>query len=88
MGPDEVVMFTSPDPGGQRNLQKYGGGQLWIDAMGLWKRSGARGPPPGLGPKRPVIYTEADRMNGVSQGQPLRDYAVKRTGYILRPEVC
>ncbi|KAF4567315.1 hypothetical protein EYR40_006312 [Pleurotus pulmonarius] len=74
LGPEEVV-FTSAWEAGRDTL--------WIDAVNRWKRSGARGPPPGLGRKTPVVYTEEERVRGGGKG---RDYAVKKPGYLLRPE--
>lgn len=87
LGPDEIVMKTK-DPnswGGPDDGWGVGGGVLWIDAMQSWKGSGARGVPPGVGEKQPVVYTEQQRLRGNGRG---RDYAVKKPGYLLRPEVC
>ncbi|KAF8889328.1 glycoside hydrolase [Infundibulicybe gibba] len=46
-------------------------------------RYGSRGPPPGVGEKKPVIYNEAQRLRGSGRG---RDYQVKKAEYLLRPE--
>lgn len=86
MGPDEVVMYTSAERGYQHGAQKSGGGEKWIDALVKWKESGSRTIPPGLAMREPVIYTTKDRMDA-GQNKPLRDYYVKRTVYLLRPEV-
>ncbi|KAG9220455.1 hypothetical protein CCMSSC00406_0003911 [Pleurotus cornucopiae] len=74
LGPEEVV-FTSSWQAKKDTL--------WIDAMNRWKKSGARGAPPGLGKKTPILYTEEERLRGGGKG---RDYAVKKPGYLLRPE--
>jgi len=58
-------------------------GILWIDAMKKWKRSGSRGAPPGLEDKKPIIYNEEDRLGG---RRAERDYALRKPGYLLRPE--
>lgn len=87
LGPDEVIMYTSPDPAKQRIKQGKSGGEKWIDTLVRWKASGSRGTPPGLQMQAPVIYTSHDRAFGPDNGGPLRDYALKKTGYLLRPEV-
>ncbi|KAF7977590.1 hypothetical protein HWV62_3186 [Athelia sp. TMB] len=86
LGPDEVVMFTSPEPTKQMMHPTRGGGEKWLDTLLKWKKSGSRGTPPGLAMGTPVIHTYQDRKNGPSQGTGLRDYTLKRTGYLLRPE--
>ncbi|THU91531.1 glycoside hydrolase family 47 protein [Dendrothele bispora CBS 962.96] len=73
LGPDEIEMKTS----------KFSDGFLWMDAMDRWKASGARGIPPGVEDKVPDVYTEEDRIRGNGLR---RDYAIKRKGYLLRPE--
>jgi hypothetical protein len=64
-----------------------GHGSLWIDAMQRWKRSGARGVPPGLGEKKSVVFSEEERLKGPKKGRT-RDYLIKQSVYLLRPEVC
>ncbi|SJL03943.1 uncharacterized protein ARMOST_07300 [Armillaria ostoyae] len=76
LGPDETHMRASVD-------SVLGEGHLWMDSMDRWKQSGARGVPPGVGDKAPVIYTEQQRLRGGPGG---RDYAIKKHGYLLRPE--
>ncbi|KIY52582.1 glycoside hydrolase family 47 protein [Fistulina hepatica ATCC 64428] len=86
LGPEEVL-FYSPD------AKIYGArigaftrakeGVLWIDALSSWKHSGARNVPPGVGDKVPVIYTDRERHRGTARS---RDYAIKKTSYLLRPE--
>lgn len=82
LGPDEIVVKDS-----SKQDVRVPGGLRWFDALEAWKRSGGRGTPPGLAPVPAVIYSEEDRMNGPSKGKPLRDYALRKTGYLLRPEV-
>jgi hypothetical protein len=72
LGPDEIRMDI--------------GGTLWIDALEQWRKSGARGPPPGVADKEPIIYSEAERLQPTSVWKR-RDYAAKKRGYLLRPEV-
>ncbi|KAK0467187.1 glycoside hydrolase family 47 protein [Desarmillaria tabescens] len=76
LGPDETHMRASVH-------SVLGEGHLWMDSMDRWKQSGARGIPPGVGDKPPVIYTEQQRLRGGPGG---RDYAIKKPGYLLRPE--
>jgi mannosyl-oligosaccharide alpha-1,2-mannosidase len=57
---------------------------MWIDALDKWKQSGSRGDVPGSKEKSPIIYTERQRLSGKAMA---RDYVVRRTGYLLRPEV-
>lgn len=77
LGPDEVVMSTSL-------TSENGKGYLWIDALEKWKASGSRGVPPGVADKKPVVYSERERLTGSGRG---RDYTMKRNAYLLRPEV-
>lgn len=87
LGPDEVLFKTA-------NSKSYGmqpdgswavgGGERWMDAVDLWKIKG-RGPVPGTGDKEKKVYTEKERLTGSGSG---RDYAVKKSAYLLRPEVC
>ncbi|KAJ7699061.1 glycoside hydrolase [Mycena rosella] len=68
-----------------------GGGWRWIDEVEKWRTGGAgsgtwkgRRLPPGVGEDTPpVVYTERERVQGTGKG---RDYAAKRTEYLLRPE--
>jgi hypothetical protein len=85
LGPDEVVVYGIPDR--SKPHAQVLGGERWIDALDAWKRSGGRGTPPGLEPMPAVMYSEKDRMNGPGRGKPLRDYGLRKTGYLLRPEV-
>ncbi|KAF9446193.1 glycoside hydrolase family 47 protein [Macrolepiota fuliginosa MF-IS2] len=88
LGPDEVVMNSiTKEP----QTKIWAGDRywlatddyLWIDAVDKWKKSGSRGEVPGLKEKHPVIYSERQRLSGKSRG---RDYAVRKSGYLLRPE--
>ncbi|KAJ3720975.1 glycoside hydrolase family 47 protein [Lentinula raphanica] len=85
LGPDEMVMHIVGDDrwGNTVDGFKDGGGYLWMDAIERWKGSGARGAPPGVGDKLPVIYTESERLRGSARG---RDYSIRKSGYLLRPE--
>lgn len=78
LAPDEIVMMGRAD-------SRNGPGIVWMDALESWKVSGARGSPPGVGDKQPVVFTEDDRLRGAIKG---RDYAIKKYPYLLRPEVC
>ncbi|KAF5377767.1 hypothetical protein D9757_008115 [Collybiopsis confluens] len=57
LGADEMVMHTAGDDRWGETLDgfKEGAGYLWIEAMDRWKRSGARGAPPGVGDKTPTL---------------------------------
>lgn len=89
LGPDEVVMKSVPK---EPKTKTWAGNRywvetddyLWIDAVEKWRKSGSRGEVPGLKEKMPVIYTEQQRVRGKAVG---RDYLVRKTGYLLRPEV-
>ena len=87
LGPDEVMFKTSDSRGfgkQQDGTWLNGGGELWIDAVDTWKRRG-RGMVPGTGDKKKKIYSEKERLTGSGTG---RDYTVKKSAYLLRPEVC
>ncbi|KIK61619.1 glycoside hydrolase family 47 protein [Collybiopsis luxurians FD-317 M1] len=85
LGPDEMTMHTVGDDRWGETVDgfKEGAGYLWIEAIDKWKRSGARGAPPGVGDKTPVIYSETERLRGTGRA---RDYALKKPAYLLRPE--
>ncbi|KAF8074909.1 glycoside hydrolase family 47 protein [Lyophyllum atratum] len=87
LGPDEVLMKTgqltkSWDSQGKQ-WRSRAEGILWMDAMKNWKKSGGRGMPPGLAYKDPIIYKKGERLS--SRGAD-RDYALRKPGYLLRPE--
>lgn len=84
LGPDEVVMKFTPKTLAGNRYQAEADNYLWINALDKWKKSGSRGGVPGLKEKQPIIYTEDQRLNGKASE---RDYFVKKTGYLLRPEV-
>lgn len=74
LGPDEVQFSQSGTP--------------WMDHVDKWWDHGRRGDVPGLERgKQPVIVTQ-QRYHGSSAHSMDREYGVKRTGYLLRPEVC
>ncbi|KAF8661347.1 hypothetical protein AX16_001442 [Volvariella volvacea WC 439] len=79
LGPEEVVFgwYTGGYPAHNQEVFP------WIEAVESWKKSGSRGPPPGVGDKPPMIYTPEQRASGKSTG---RDYIIKRAAYLLRPE--
>ncbi|KAI0630700.1 seven-hairpin glycosidase [Trametes polyzona] len=81
LGPEVVAMaHGTRDKAGKvvnRNAK------LWIDAVEEWRKGGKRGPLPGLGEKKPIVY---DRPEGVSVPDNRWDYVVRRTEYFLRPE--
>lgn len=85
LGPDEIVMYHTPDP---KNPYNRIVGPLWFETLDSWRKSGSRGLPPGLTQKAPVIYDRQDELKGLSKGKPSRDYVIRKTGYLLRPEVC
>jgi hypothetical protein len=58
----------------------------WLDALEDWRAKGNNGTPPGLGEKEPRVYTERERISGPKRARS-RDYGLKRTAYLLRPEV-
>ncbi|KAF9026548.1 glycoside hydrolase family 47 protein [Hymenopellis radicata] len=76
LAPDEIVMMGKAQ-------SRSGPGISWMDALESWKNSGARGFPPGVGDKKPVVFSEDERLRGAIKG---RDYAVKKYPYLLRPE--
>jgi len=84
LGPDEVVMKFTPMALAGSRYQAEADDYMWINALDKWKKSGSRGEVPGLKEKQPIIYTEDQRLSGKANG---RDYFVKKTGYLLRPEV-
>ena len=75
VGPDELWMAAEA------------GGGTWIEAVEKWKKSGARGTPPGLGPKAPVKYDVNASSEGFDTQVVSQDYTLKRQDYLLRPEV-
>lgn len=77
LGPDEMQMDISYE--GQDNVP-----YLWIDAVDDWMKTGRKGEVPGLSNKKPIYYTEDERLRGTGRG---RDYVMRRTVYLLRPEV-
>lgn len=77
LGPDEIMMKTIHHDG---PVESY----LWIEAIEKWRKSGARGPVPGVADRRPVVYSERERLFGKGVG---RDYVLRKPGYLLRPEV-
>ena len=78
LGPDEIAIISWH--GVPLNERSY----LWIDAVDRWKRSGGRGIIPGLADPVPIIYSEEERLSG---NITKRDYVLRRSGYLLRPEV-
>lgn len=86
LGPEEVLMLTEPARHWDAAAKKWvpqSRSYLWTDAMRKWKKGGARGPIPGVSPKRPAPWTEEDRAAGKPNE---RDYHVWKAGYLLRPE--
>ena len=60
---------------GPEEVQFHGDGELWIRKMRKWRVGGRVGDPPGIAAKKrsEVKYD---------------DYNIRKTGYLLRPEVC
>ncbi|KAG6896530.1 hypothetical protein C0992_007664 [Termitomyces sp. T32_za158] len=87
LGPDEMIFKTAPSkktwdsPTSQWRANSQG--TLWLDALKVWKKSGSRGVPPGLGNKKPVVR-DTKRVTGSPRD---RDYEIKKVAYLLRPEV-
>ncbi|KAG6813865.1 hypothetical protein H0H92_006272 [Tricholoma furcatifolium] len=86
LGPDVMVFKTKPET---RVWDKFTSswkatapGDFWIDAMKKWKGSGGRGIPPGLEEKKPVVYATPYSSSRLEE----RDYDIRRSGYLLRPE--
>ena len=75
VGPDELWMAAETEGG------------TWIEAVEKWKKSGARGSPPGLGPKAPVKYDVNASSEGLDTEVVSQDYTFKRRDYLSRPEV-
>ncbi|TFK51900.1 glycoside hydrolase family 47 protein [Heliocybe sulcata] len=91
LGPDEVVMDIAPRAGSEVYQDPtdgregdYGAG-TWFEALEKWRKSGAKGAPPGTADRPPVTYDENEQRNGPRPGHS-RDYATRRSGYLLRPE--
>jgi hypothetical protein len=93
LGPDEMQMVRSNEYVRQEQRgetldnsprKKYNETYLWIDAVDNWIKTGRKGVAPGLSKKKPVYYTEDERLRGTGKG---RDYVMRRTEYLLRPEV-
>ncbi|EPQ56632.1 glycoside hydrolase family 47 protein [Gloeophyllum trabeum ATCC 11539] len=91
LGPDEVVMDAVPRKGSETFRDSthgregdWGAGR-WYDAVEKWRKSGARGAPPGTADRPPVVYDDYENGNGPREGHA-RDYATRKTEYLLRPE--
>ncbi|KAL0067240.1 hypothetical protein AAF712_005810 [Marasmius tenuissimus] len=72
LGPDEMQFWTPRSEGFP-----------WMDIVESWRKSGSRGSPPGVGVKSPVRLTRQQRLKG--DFKP-RDYSLRKTTYLLRPE--
>ncbi|KAF8217039.1 glycoside hydrolase family 47 protein [Mycena galopus ATCC 62051] len=92
LAPDEVAIKIRDKRFGLKDGRWLeGGGLRWIDAVKAWRASTVgsgtwkgRRLPPGVGQDiKPVVYTELERARGSGTG---RDYAARKTGYLLRPE--
>lgn len=84
LGPEEVVMYHTPD---HKKPYERVVGSLWFETLESWRKSGSRGLPPGLAQKAPVIYDKQEGLKGLLKGKPSRDYVIRKTEYLLRPEV-
>ncbi|TFK39927.1 glycoside hydrolase family 47 protein [Crucibulum laeve] len=85
LAPDEIQIKVDPAGktwDGTRWWQKTES-YSWIEAMEKWRKSGSRGVAPGVGDKAPVVYSESERKTGKGSR---RDYAIRKSGYLLRPE--
>lgn len=92
LGPDEIQMDVSFGYVGQEwenDAHKFPRkirheAYLWIDAVDSWMKTGRKGVVPGLNHKKPVRHTEDEGLRGTGKG---RDYVMRKTEYLLRPEV-
>lgn len=88
LGPDEIMMnagyYSGPQDMKKRPGKATRDPELWIDALDSWSRSSRKGLVPGLESKKPIVYTEKQRLRGSGRG---RDYVMRKTEYLLRPEV-
>lgn len=91
LGPDEMQMELSYAYAGEKENGVHGfprkvrnEAYLWIEAVDRWTQSGRKGAVPGLNDKKPVRYTADERSRGSGKG---RDYVMRKTDYLLRPEV-
>jgi len=93
LGPDEMMIIdgslrkTNQVENGMDTIRRRWvepDSHLWIDVLDRWKWNGAKGVVPGLEAKKPVVYTEAQRLSSKGKG---RDYTFRKTDYLLRPEV-
>lgn len=58
----------------------------WLDLLEKWSKDGGKGVPPGLSDKTPRVYSPRERSVGPTSSRS-RDYGLRRTDYLLRPEV-
>ena len=89
LGPDVVHFQPKTGEWPTRGTPEGHSGKLWIDGMEKWRKSGARGYPPGLGEKKPVRLTRDEIGSAKLRALrvPERDYVLSRSEYFLRPEV-
>jgi mannosyl-oligosaccharide alpha-1,2-mannosidase len=75
LGPDEILFHQL--------------GDLWMDHVDQWRKSGRiGGSPPGLEDNRePIVVNEQDRYQGTTKTRQ-REYGVRKKEYLLLPEVC
>ncbi|KZT25222.1 glycoside hydrolase family 47 protein [Neolentinus lepideus HHB14362 ss-1] len=91
LGPDEVVMDIAPRSGSEfyqdhtNGREGDWGAGSWFEALEKWRKSGARGAPPGTADRPPVTYDEDERRKGPRPNHS-RDYATRKPAYLLRPE--
>lgn len=83
-----LTYADQPSSLGPDEIQFSQAGTLWMDHVDKWWDSGRQGEVPGLekGKKPIVVHTES--YHGSSARSADREYGVRRTGYLLRPEVC
>lgn len=90
LGPDEVTIMDGSHRKTKQEENEMGrrwiepDSHLWIDVLDRWKWSGSKGVVPGLETKAPVVYSKAERLSWKSKS---RDYTMRKTNYLLRPEV-
>ncbi|KAJ7066169.1 glycoside hydrolase family 47 protein [Mycena amicta] len=86
LAPDQIIIkvagSTPEVDGGTRWFQEVEKWQKESPGSGTWK--GRKRTPPGVGEDlKAVVYTEQERQTGRGRG---RDYALRNSGYMLRPE--
>lgn len=86
LGPDEMLMHRQSKPVWDPKIKDWVHRDTalhWLDAMEGWKKSSSRGPPPGVGNKKPAVTSVWDKPNDRARK---REYFFRKPSYLLRPE--